>query len=113
MHVLGHMLFGLIVGIVAKLIMPGQHPGGLIATMLLGIVGAWLGGVIGRSLNLYPPGHPAGFIMAVIGASILLVIYGYFTGPRPSRVQSRAPSQFTQVQATRRSGCPTRIIRTA
>jgi uncharacterized membrane protein YeaQ/YmgE (transglycosylase-associated protein family) len=88
LHVFGHMLFGLVVGIVAKLLMPGQHPGGVIATMLLGIVGAWLGGVIGRALKIYPPGHPAGFLMALIGASIVLLIYGYFTGPQPIRVRS-------------------------
>ena len=88
LHVFGHMLFGLVVGIVAKLLMPGQHPGGLIATMLLGLVGAWLGGVIGRALRIYPPGHAAGFLMALLGAVIMLMIYGYFTGPQPVRVRN-------------------------
>ncbi len=99
LHILGHMLFGLIVGIVAKLIMPGTHPGGIIATMLIGIIGAWLGGLIGRMLGLYPPGHPAGFIMAVIGAAILLVVYGFATKPSATRAQSHGPVQYTKCGA--------------
>lgn len=79
LHMIGHMLFGLVVGIVAKLLMPGTHRGGIIATMLLGIIGAWLGGLLGRALGMYPPGHPAGFIMAVVGAIVVLAIYGYLT----------------------------------
>jgi uncharacterized membrane protein YeaQ/YmgE (transglycosylase-associated protein family) len=73
--ILGWMLFGLIVGIVAKLIMPGRDPGGIFVTMLIGIVGAVLGGFIGRALNLYQPGEPAGFVMATLGAILLLFIY--------------------------------------
>jgi uncharacterized membrane protein YeaQ/YmgE (transglycosylase-associated protein family) len=69
------MIFGLIVGIVAKLIFPGHDPGGIIMTMILGIVGAWLGGAIGRMLGMYGPGHPAGFFMAVVGAIVVLLIY--------------------------------------
>jgi uncharacterized membrane protein YeaQ/YmgE (transglycosylase-associated protein family) len=86
------MLFGLVVGIVAKLLMPGQHPGGIIATILIGIVGAWLGGLLGRTLGLYPAGHPAGFIMAVIGAMILLVIYGYATKPSTTSAMLNPPA---------------------
>jgi uncharacterized membrane protein YeaQ/YmgE (transglycosylase-associated protein family) len=73
--ILGWMLFGLIVGIVAKLLMPGRDPGGIFVTMLIGIVGAVLGGFIGRALNLYQPGEPAGFVMATLGAILLLFIY--------------------------------------
>ena len=69
------IIFGLIVGIVAKLVMPGRDPGGIVVTALLGIVGAVLGGWIGRALNLYRPGEPAGFIMAVVGAVVVLIIY--------------------------------------
>ena len=90
LHILGHLLFGLVVGIVAKLLMPGQHPGGLIASMILGIIGAWLGGVIGRALHIYPPGHPAGFLMALLGAMIVLAIYGYFTTPASVRVYNHS-----------------------
>ena len=62
-------------GIIAKLIMPGNDPGGIILTIVLGIVGAMLGGWLGRVLGLYREGEAAGFIMAVVGAVILLGIY--------------------------------------
>jgi uncharacterized membrane protein YeaQ/YmgE (transglycosylase-associated protein family) len=75
MGILGWILFGLVVGIVAKLIMPGKDPGGFIVTILIGIVGALLGGFLGRVLNLYEPGQPAGFIGATLGAILLLWIY--------------------------------------
>lgn len=73
--IIGWILFGLVVGIVAKLIMPGKDPGGFIVTILIGIVGALLGGFLGRVLNLYEPGQPAGFIGATLGAILLLWIY--------------------------------------
>jgi uncharacterized membrane protein YeaQ/YmgE (transglycosylase-associated protein family) len=69
------IIFGLVVGIVAKFVMPGRDPGGFVVTALLGIVGAVVGGWLGRALNLYRPGEPAGFIMAVVGAVIVLIIY--------------------------------------
>jgi uncharacterized membrane protein YeaQ/YmgE (transglycosylase-associated protein family) len=73
--VLGWMLFGLIVGVIAKLVMPGRDPGGIFVTMLIGIVGAVLGGFLGRAIGWYQPGEPAGFIVATLGAIILLFIY--------------------------------------
>jgi uncharacterized membrane protein YeaQ/YmgE (transglycosylase-associated protein family) len=73
--ILGWMLFGLIVGIIAKLVMPGRDPGGIFVTMLIGIVGAVLGGFIGRAMGLYQPGEPAGFFVATLGAILLLFIY--------------------------------------
>ena len=73
--VLGWMLFGLIVGVIAKLVMPGRDPGGIFVTMLIGIVGAVLGGFIGRAVGWYQPGEPAGFLMATLGAIVLLFIY--------------------------------------
>ena len=75
MSLIGWVLFGLIVGVVAKLIMPGPDPGGMIVTILLGIVGALIGGFIGRMLGWYGEGDPVGFIMAVIGA--IVVLFGY------------------------------------
>ncbi len=75
MGILGWILFGLVVGALAKLIMPGRDPGGIIVTILLGIVGALVGGFLGRALGLYQPGEPAGFIGALIGAIIVLAIY--------------------------------------
>jgi len=73
--ILGWILFGLIVGALAKLVMPGRDPGGLVVTILLGIVGALVGGFIGRLLGLYQRGESAGFIMATIGAIVILFIY--------------------------------------
>jgi uncharacterized membrane protein YeaQ/YmgE (transglycosylase-associated protein family) len=81
--IVGWIIFGLIVGFVAKLLMPGRDPGGFIITMLLGIVGAVVGGFIGRAMGLYGPEDPAGFIMSVLGAIILLVIYRMATSRRP------------------------------
>jgi uncharacterized membrane protein YeaQ/YmgE (transglycosylase-associated protein family) len=73
--ILGWVIFGLIVGVIAKLVMPGKDPGGLIVTVLLGIVGALVGGFIGRALGFYQPGQPAGYLMAIVGAILLLFIY--------------------------------------
>jgi uncharacterized membrane protein YeaQ/YmgE (transglycosylase-associated protein family) len=81
MDILLWIVFGLIVGIVAKFVMPGRDPGGMIVTIVLGIVGAMLGGWIGRALGMYQAGQPVGFIMAVIGAVVILAIYRLgFTG---------------------------------
>jgi uncharacterized membrane protein YeaQ/YmgE (transglycosylase-associated protein family) len=79
---IGWIIFGLIVGIVGKFLMPGRDPGGFIVTILLGIAGALLGGFVGRALGFYDEGEPAGFIMAVIGAIILLAIYRAVIGRR-------------------------------
>jgi uncharacterized membrane protein YeaQ/YmgE (transglycosylase-associated protein family) len=81
MGVIGWVLFGLVVGIVAKLLMPGRDPGGLIVTSLLGIVGAVVGGFLGRSLGFYGPGEPAGFLMATAGAVVLLLLYRMLRRP--------------------------------
>ena len=75
---LGWIVFGLIVGVIAKFLMPGKDPGGFIVTILLGIVGAVLGGWLGRVLGLYEPDEPAGFFMALLGAIILLGCYRLF-----------------------------------
>ena len=75
MSIIGWILFGLIVGVVAKLLMPGRDPGGMIVTILLGIGGALVGGFIGRALGWYGEGDPVGFIMAVIGAILVLFAY--------------------------------------
>jgi uncharacterized membrane protein YeaQ/YmgE (transglycosylase-associated protein family) len=74
-YVLGWIVFGLIVGVIAKLVMPGRDPGGFVITILLGIAGAVLGGLIGRLAGFYGPGEPAGFIMALVGAILLLFAY--------------------------------------
>jgi uncharacterized membrane protein YeaQ/YmgE (transglycosylase-associated protein family) len=72
---LGWILFGAIVGAIAKLLMPGRDPGGFIVTMLLGIAGAMVGGFIGRALHWYGPNDGAGFFMSLLGAILLLWIY--------------------------------------
>lgn len=72
---IGWIFFGLLVGIVAKLLLPGKDPGGFILTIFLGIAGAMLGGYIGRGLGWYMEGDPVGFMMAVAGAFILLLVY--------------------------------------
>ena len=77
--VLGWIVFGLIAGVIAKLVMPGKDPGGFIVTILLGIAGAFLGGYLGRVLGLYGEGEAAGLIMAIVGAIILLALYRVFT----------------------------------
>jgi uncharacterized membrane protein YeaQ/YmgE (transglycosylase-associated protein family) len=68
-------IIGLVVGALAKFIMPGKDPGGIIITMLLGIAGAFVGTFVGRALGMYQPGQAAGFIMSLIGAILLLVLY--------------------------------------
>ena len=71
-------LVGLVIGVVAKFLMPGKDPGGIIITMLLGIAGSIVATWLGRVLGMYGPGQSAGFIMSVIGAIILLAIYHMF-----------------------------------
>ena len=73
--ILGWIIFGLIIGALAKLVMPGRDPGGIIVTIVLGIVGALLGGWLGRAMGWYGPNEAAGFVMALIGALILLGLY--------------------------------------
>ena len=80
--ILGWIVFGLIVGAIAKFLMPGKDPGGIIVTMLLGIVGAVLGGFLGRSLGMYGPNQGAGIFMSIIGAVVVLMIYRFMVGRR-------------------------------
>ncbi len=82
MHIIVTIIIGLLVGIVAKLLMPGRDPGGFIITALLGIVGAIVATDLGRAIGLYGPDQSAGFIGAVVGAIILLAIYRLLAGRR-------------------------------
>jgi uncharacterized membrane protein YeaQ/YmgE (transglycosylase-associated protein family) len=75
MGIIAWILFGLVVGVIAKLMMPGRDPGGFIVTILLGIAGALVGGFLGRALNLYGPNDSAGWLMSILGAVILLALY--------------------------------------
>ena len=80
MSILGWIVFGLIVGVVAKLLMPGRDPGGMIITILLGIAGALIAGFIGRGLGWYGEDDPVGFVMATFGAILILLLYRQFRG---------------------------------
>jgi uncharacterized membrane protein YeaQ/YmgE (transglycosylase-associated protein family) len=73
--IIGTIIFGLVVGVIAKLLMPGKDPGGIIVTIVLGIVGSVVGRWIGQALGLYGPEDAAGFLMSLIGAVALLAIY--------------------------------------
>jgi uncharacterized membrane protein YeaQ/YmgE (transglycosylase-associated protein family) len=77
--VLSWICFGLVVGVLAKLLMPGDDPGGFIVTILLGIAGAMVGGFLGRAMGFYGPGQVAGYIMSIVGAIILLALYRMMT----------------------------------
>jgi len=81
MGILGWIIFGLVIGALAKLIMPGKDPGGFVITTVLGIVGALLGGFLGRLIGLYKEDEPAGFIGALVGAVLLLWLYRRFRKP--------------------------------
>jgi uncharacterized membrane protein YeaQ/YmgE (transglycosylase-associated protein family) len=75
MGILSWILFGLVVGIIAKLLMPGRDPGGFIITILLGIAGALIGGFVGRAMGFYGPDEGASWIVSILGAIILLALY--------------------------------------
>ena len=80
--IIGTLVIGLIIGAVAKLLMPGKDPGGCIITILLGIAGSFVAGYLGQAIHWYEPGQPAGFIASVIGAMLLLLIYRMIAGRR-------------------------------
>ena len=88
MTILWTLLIGLLVGIVAKFLMPGRDPGGFIITALIGIAGAFIAHAIGRGMGWYAEGQAAGFLASVGGAIILLALYRMVTGRR--RVADRA-----------------------
>lgn len=80
LHFLWMCIIGLVAGALAKLIMPGKDPGGIIVTMLLGIAGSLVAGFLGRALGWYEAGEGAGLIMSVVGAILLLLIYRLIRG---------------------------------
>ena len=82
MSFLWNLIIGAVIGAVAKFIMPGKDPGGWIITTLLGIAGAVVAGWLGSMLGLYADGEPVGFIAAVLGAMLLLLIYRMFTAKK-------------------------------
>jgi uncharacterized membrane protein YeaQ/YmgE (transglycosylase-associated protein family) len=87
MSFLWTLIIGLVVGAIAKLLMPGRDPGGVIVTMLIGVAGALLAGFLGRALGWYNnPGEGPGIIASIIGAMVLLLLYRFFIGRRGTTV---------------------------
>jgi len=80
MSILGVIIIGLLAGIVAKLLMPGRDPGGFIITTVLGVVGAFVATWLGQASGWYQAGEAAGFVGAVVGAVIILVLYRLIRG---------------------------------
>lgn len=82
MHILWMLIIGLVIGALAKLIMPGKDPGGILITMLIGVAGSLIAGFLGRSLGWYAEGESAGIIASIIGSLILLAGYRAVIGRR-------------------------------
>jgi uncharacterized membrane protein YeaQ/YmgE (transglycosylase-associated protein family) len=82
MHILLFLLFGLVVGIVARFFVPGREPGGWVMSIALGIAGAYVGGFLGRAFGFYGTGQPTGFLFSVLGAVLLLLGYHALRGNR-------------------------------
>lgn len=80
MHFIWMLIIGLVVGALAKLIVPGRDPGGIIVTMLIGVAGSFIAGLIGRAVGWYAPGQAAGFFASIVGAVVLLLIYHAIRG---------------------------------
>lgn len=78
MHIIWMLIIGLVAGAIAKLLMPGKDPGGVIITMLLGVAGSLIAGYLGRAAGWYKEGQGAGFIASIVGAFILLALYRVF-----------------------------------
>jgi uncharacterized membrane protein YeaQ/YmgE (transglycosylase-associated protein family) len=88
MHVILFLLFGLVVGALARWIVPGKAPGGWIVSMLLGVAGAFIGGFIGRALGLYHEKQTAGFVVSLLCAILLVAAYHAITTHRQHAVPS-------------------------
>ena len=82
MYILWTLIVGLVIGVLAKLVMPGRDPGGVIVTILLGIAGAFVAHFIGQAAGWYAPNEPAGFLASIAGAVLLLAGYRVIVGRR-------------------------------
>ena len=80
--IIAWIVIGGVAGAIAKLLMPGRDPGGCIITVLLGVVGAFLAGWLGQQLGWYKPGEGAGFLAAIVGAFLILLVYRLIAGRR-------------------------------
>ena len=83
MGIVAWIVFGFIVGIIAKLVMPGPDPGGFVVMILLGIAGAFVGGFVGRALGFFGPNAAAGWMMSIAGSVLLLLVYRVLAPKRP------------------------------
>jgi len=83
MHLLFFLLFGLVVGAVARVLVPGRESGGWLTSLVIGVLGSFVGGFLGRGFG-YGDGRPAGFLMSLLGATLLLVAYHLLGGRRAS-----------------------------
>ena len=88
MHIIWMLIIGLVAGAVAKLLMPGKDPGGIIITMVLGVAGSFLAGYLGHAVGWYKEGESAGFIASIVGAFILLGLYRLFLHLRGTRTHA-------------------------
>jgi uncharacterized membrane protein YeaQ/YmgE (transglycosylase-associated protein family) len=93
MSILGWILFGFVVGLIARAVMPGRDPLGLIGTTVLGIVGALIAGWVGQALGVYAPNDGAGFVAATLGAIVVLAIYYGITGRRRLSLANKGYSE--------------------
>lgn len=84
MHVIYFVVFGLIVGVIARALVPGREPGGWVMSILIGIAGSVVGGFLGRAMSFYGSAQPAGWLMSVVGAVVLLLGYHAISGRRAS-----------------------------
>jgi uncharacterized membrane protein YeaQ/YmgE (transglycosylase-associated protein family) len=80
LHILGTILIGFVVGLLARFVTPGSNPGGFIVTVIIGIVGSFVAKFLGEAVGWYGPGQPAGFIGSVVGAVLILVVYHLVSG---------------------------------
>jgi uncharacterized membrane protein YeaQ/YmgE (transglycosylase-associated protein family) len=100
MAIFSTILVGLVVGAIAKLLMPGKDPGGFIVTILLGIAGAFIAAYLGQALGWYKAGQPAGWIMSIIGAMILLLLisdalpFGWLWYGEPNAISNAVDLKF-------------------
>ncbi|MEZ4399201.1 MAG: GlsB/YeaQ/YmgE family stress response membrane protein [Kofleriaceae bacterium] len=76
------LIIGLVIGALAKLVMPGSDPGGVLVTILIGLAGSMIAGLLGRALGWYGPGQRVGFVASIVGAIVLLALYRVVTRHR-------------------------------
>lgn len=93
MEILSWVLFGFVVGLIARAVMPGKDPMGLVATTVLGIIGALLGGFIGQMMGFYQIGENVGFIAATLGAVLVLFSYNILVRRRAARLSPPRASE--------------------